>query len=542
MTRSAIYACLLLIMVCFAIESRAQDRIPDLMEPDAIFIYDGIEIVRSLPLYELEEDAVRFFDPVQKVWNVYPFPAFSPAPDEYVATEFRESVQGQYTLDVEYYVSCMEDCLDYNFDFALPLPPTVNNRWYFDPAVGFYSPDPICGEFAKALAGRGEWVITSLDDANLYLCNTETGRTSAALPIELNQLGGGIVSAVLSPDETMLAFATYLNWTIYGYDFEHESLRNLGGMAVNSPFWISGYPKLDWVTPQNIVIEHAISNYGNEQSFLFQADTTQEGSLQLVYHGDRGPVMRFDDPLHFAWIGSQFVETDFSNTAEQPDCRVSVFDPATMLISTYEREGVCGYGHEIADGTGDFTILQYPRGGYLIRFNRDNDYYEEIYIDQLETLGGVSPDGRYAVVVLQTSPEVFELAVYDLQTHGLLEDRYPFPGRYVGLSWLGDRHFYHGYNRSSEITLYTIAEDVLSTTTYQYYDRVPGESALLVGMFDQTISLLSVETMQTIPIARVPADVIAYADWREDGLITVSIYQNVQPYQRYGQWQVRVSR
>lgn len=357
--------------------ARMQENLPSPIDPALVFpSSDHVTVVETLPLYVANQKQVSFYDYNSQEWHTNPYPDFPLLPGEIAIADFTESTDGSYTLKVDYYTACTDCEIDESYiDFTPPHAAFVRERWHFFPRTGVFTPfSAICGEHAQAGNGEGEWVVTSLD-GEVYLCNTATGQTSAALP----NIGSISIPSLLrhpsiSPDNRWLVFTFYYDLLIWAYDFVEGKLNLLGTMTTTSPFTSIDYPNFSWIDDQRVVVENFTVNYGDDNFYLYGANVSRPDSLKLFYHNDYELTLNLDQPSCTVWIDQQFDATSNIITPSLPEaCLLTKHDSTDNTFFPSSPDGrfrliVSNHGtldirnvetHEIT------TIAQVPEGAKI---------------------------------------------------------------------------------------------------------------------------------------------------------------------------------
>jgi len=349
---------LMVFMLCatlLLIPVSAQDNLPIPLDPNSIFTSpDLVESIEPLPLYIADQEQVSFYDDDAKVWRSYPYPEFPLEPDEIYMASFTQNPSGDYVLKVEYYTPCIADCVidESAIDYTPPLAARVRERWHFDLDTGEFTPfEEICGGYAQAESGEGEWVFGASAEGLLLICNTETGQTSAPLP-EIDYSTPLLKSPSVSPNGRWLVFTFYYDLAVWVYDFVEGTLTSLGHMTTTSPFTDIEFPKVDWIDDQHIIMENLTVNYGDDHFYLYAADVSQVDSLEMIYHSNRRQALKLDNPIRYLWIGEQFDGTDGSVTPDVvEDCTIHEYNPVDHTIKSYYIQDVCSFDRIIPDGS-----------------------------------------------------------------------------------------------------------------------------------------------------------------------------------------------
>jgi hypothetical protein len=532
----------------------AQEDLATPIEPDLVFAaYDLIEIVETLPLYFAEQERVNFYDFNHAVWQSYDYPDFPLMDGETAWTTFTENADGSFMLKVEYFISCMEDCENYGegyIDYTPPQAAKTRERWHFDPDTGTFTPfESECGNLAQALSGQGEWVL-NLDNADYYLCNTETGQRSERLTDLPERFGPALLAATsLSLDNRFLIFSYPYDLSIFAYDFQENQLNLLGMMQRNSPFFSIDYPKMVWVDNLNLIIENATSNYGDDHYYLYRANVTQPNSLELIYHNNstHAYTLRLEEPLRYVWVGKQFPDAGTNTESLEEDCTIHEYTPATNTVNSYYIQGICSYGWTIPDGTDDRLAVQYANVSdtrHLIRFNPTTNLFEEILTANIQGLAGFSPDGHYAVLTIDAGDYNFQIIVLDLQTKTIVEPLYSIHHQYAYVQWINSHTFWMNTSNAELDAIFTISANHLIAQFGKFYRpnavMSPDSRFMLVESDRRTLDILDIATLETITIAQVPDGTVIYGTWDDDGLITITLWYEDYHQERIGRWRVRL--
>jgi hypothetical protein len=543
------------IVVCASlspVQEYAQQNLPQPIDAETIFAtLELIEIVESLPLFVVTQEQVSFYDFDTQTWETYPFPEFPVSDGEIAEPTFIEYGSETYILKVDYYVPCGDDCEIYDESYIHYVPPRaalVRERYQLDRQFGKFRPfEPICGDHAQALPGEGEWVIFSSKDKT-YICNTETGQTSAPL----SSIAWGPTPALLnapslSTDNRWLVFTPYYSLSIFAYDFVESKLTLLGTMPSTSPYFHMEYPQINWMDEHRIGIENATLNYTDDHFYLFRADVMLPDSLQLLYHVNDFNVAKLDNPLRYQWVGRP---TEGASLSDLPlgaeDCLFYEYEPMSDITRSVDVPGVCSLGMIIPDGSGDRLaagVSLTDQSPILIRFDVQSGKKEEIHVDHLSWLNSISPDGRYVIVAVDPGDYDYHIAILDLQTKSILKPHLPIETPIIYGEWFSNRAFIRNLPSTypyRQGQLFTVSGTTASLQTVKYYGGSPDKSHLLMESGQRTLDILHVETGEKTTIADIPGDMMAYAVWEDSGLINVTVWQDSTDMGQRGRWRIRL--
>ncbi|MBA3868177.1 MAG: WD40 repeat domain-containing protein [Anaerolineae bacterium] len=534
-------------------EARQAD-LPIPIDPKEIFTSsNAVKIVETLPLYVADQKQVSFYNYEKQQWFTYLYPKFPLAQREIPTAYFTENPDGSYMLKVDYYIPCTDNCEvaggEGDIDFTPPRAAFTRERWHFELTTGQFTPfETICGDYARAIKGEGEWVVAT-SNSKLYLCNTETGQSSKPLPaIEGVSAPAILRYPALSADGHKLAFTFYYLTSVWVYDFQQNKLIPLGSMSTSAIFTPLDYPVIDWIDNERIVIEGATNNYGGDEYYLYAADASVEDNLELFYHRFVPYLSKLTNPTRFMWIGDSLEAESPEATPDQTqECTFHEFNPLTKKDMAYQIADVCSQGLIITDGSNDRLTLNYPHESNtpqsIIRFNRKTGFHQEIPVENLLGLGEVSPDGHYVVVSIDQGQQDFQVAVLDLQTNMRLKPFYPTPKQYNYVEWIGNHTFRQSLGEPNSTNLYSISNSGVSVQSgdfsYASGGASPDKRFLLYASNHGTIDILNIDTFQSMTIAQIPNGITIGAVWGSDGLINISASQGDYDAKTLGRWRVK---
>lgn|GEM_PF-3614482 len=387
---------LFLVFFISSTQALAQDEIPALPTPEELFAEGVIfELVpprinpqSTQPTADNEARVVRVYDEATETWREFPFPneveqfVEITREDENILALSTEYPRGPYGTQ------------------ALP-----EAQWLLNVVTGEYSrPEIICGE-RRASEGEGYWVVyqEALRTPG-FLCNTETGARLEPLPIEE---WWDTQPAVLSPDgEQLILFG---HGTIYSYRFETGELTLLGTPQKDFQY-------AEWI--------------GNDLVFISAANQAEMSSpwrnYYLAYPGVEDSMYPITTTIKPAGITHLYNPSRYEWLAAGADsCSLRQLNTETAELNEYELQEICSQGTSLP-GTDDrlfydimwsdenlaywddMVRLMYlpdghPIGSQLVRLNPYTGERQNLYAGEIEWLRDVTPDGQYAVLLVDDS-------------------------------------------------------------------------------------------------------------------------------------------
>lgn len=289
-----------------------------------------------------------------------------------------------------------------------------------------------------------------------YICNPLTGELSPPYPSSLVS----IFESDLSPDGRYYLLLSCTSKDrhsnppaiAYSYELATGDWRYLGEWQPN----YVEYPRLEWITDTDFMyVMDEMQEWST--NYIVIGDVTQEDSIQEGLGTKRFPPLVSQDPpgleAHYAVRrdGHYFYSL----------CYEDFYDAVQNSIQTYRLDYLCEYGLPIPDGSGDMLFRRADPYGALVRRNLLLGTQQVLYRGAFESLGPVSPNGRWGLVQIAADRTLdYELdesmslpssllpfQVMDLSTGVLLGE---VPGHIV---WLGDNTLLDG------TTLYQIDEN-----------------------------------------------------------------------------------
>ncbi len=407
----------------------AQDDLPD-FPPDPTELFDArltvvdIQIIPPSPVADTDSQQIYVFNVVTGEWQSFPFPTELPNPPSIKAWE-----------DNTYLV--------YSYDLGAWILNTEDNTYTEIPFV--------CDSYAPAPPGDGEWYpviewndISTGDIATMRLCFTETGEITAPLTAEIDWFHccgaltmsptGEWLILIATEGEIIVQSEVYgpTTYVYYAYEISTGHLHRLGdlptGMDISVPH-ISG-----WVDDTHGIIYDMSPGESSSDDF-YTFDITEPDSFELFLHGWL---------LRSSWAyidynrSYQLLETT-AQRAFITGSRVEPHQPCTLYI--YDRYGIrqfelgydCLGAHFFYADNAYYTIradITSSETSTLIRMESLTGEITELFTGEIEGFIQLSPDGRYATLLMDNNGEVdrvnyfFDGAIGAVSDHGLEEPYY----------------------------------------------------------------------------------------------------------------------
>lgn len=242
------------------------------------------------------------------------------------------------------------------------------------------------------------WVFIRLGDA-IVLCNWLTREVSPPLPHPLGLDSIGELSQYLpriSPDGRYLVFGAGIHpepYYYYSYDTATYTPRLMGRITER----YDEFREFGWLTPTHFFMIYSDMPQWSSQD-VYVADVTAINSLHYVISrtGYR-PVQTTNPP------GFQQMSAAMNDGWHHGPCILEIYDVTTDKISQYDTGDLCEYGIPIPDGSGDQLFRAIYPNARVVRFNIYTGVQRSLFTGEVETLGAVSPDGRWGLVGLGDS-------------------------------------------------------------------------------------------------------------------------------------------
>lgn len=453
--------CLFLLLFVTATLSFAQEEIPALPTMDELFA-EGVvaEVVTPVvnqqptrPYTDNEARVVRVFDDDPQTWQEYPYP-----------DEVENFSRLANRLD--------ENTLLLSTTLSLEEAPDPEEQWLLNLLTGEYTrPEILCGQ-RRSEEGNGRWVVYYEDfpETPAFLCNTETGEMLGPLPTEdyLERQ-----RSILSPNgEWLILFGTF---SIYNYHFE------TGGLILLGTPQLTDFRTAQWIGNDLIFISaanQADMTYPWRNYYL--ADPAEAESMTPIATIIKPDYLtQLDDPSRYEWIESR-----------GDGCHLAQLNVETAEFNEYDLQELCSQGYRLPDGNGDGDRLFYdiiwsaenyahwdevvrllylpdalPISSQLVRLNPYTGERTDLYSGEIEWLRDVTPDGQYAVLLVDDSGLLDMIAarktqeVIDSRPRWIILDTHTGETVYEApTSWEFDPESYFGLNTwSQQIVLNTVS-------------------------------------------------------------------------------------
>lgn len=292
-----------------------------------------------------------------------------------------------------------------------PLPDTDQARsrsrqwvWSFDlQTETFLRLLPSCNNPAQLSLRDVEarWIyVTGVSTDQTHLCETASGHKSDPLPVKLWQVQPPFSTEPLpvfeSPDNRwLLLFGEADNQTwVYSYDIQAQRLMDLGRIACN--FCIER-GSVEWF---GTTVTIWSLNPEDDSIAIFSANVAEADSLNLAITRPHYSPAFYDDPPRYDYVNFTTPEDIW-----ETQCQRVIYDILTGQKQVTEMGSLCRpeWGH--LDGTGYYRDVRRGAEGIaaLTSFNGDTLESAVLYEGEIEWIDWISPDGRYAVVVLDNS-------------------------------------------------------------------------------------------------------------------------------------------
>lgn len=360
---------------------------------------------------------------------------------------------------------------------------TGYDYWLTDYATGETEPYEMkCGERSKYPGSDQPWIYTFNPDTpptDIALCELTTGRTLQLETLPSEYVPDMEVKPVLSANGQYLIFTAHskeLQYEGYGtvfvftYDLRHDHLFETGHFQPSLEQWIIGIQ--EWVTETTILI----SARGGEWTYcsMYRAEVDTENSLEFVASNFRSCPYSIQDPLRVVGFNDISIYTCGMMTYDFATRKTTEVDQGTLCWSEYQSltDSNIGYYRQVTADNRQAAIVR-----------RDNQSGETTLLAEaeIEALKWVSPDERYAVVILDSDgyisaapgsdPEFWKvsspmLTLLDLKIGEIV---YSTP-----TEWSGDIFYSTAYS-----TLTLLSEDLLLVQNVRQgaagYEKIMGE-------------------------------------------------------------------
>lgn len=242
------------------------------------------------------------------------------------------------------------------------------------------------------------WVFASVGD-DVILCNWITGEVSPPLPHPLGLDSTDEISQYppgVSPDGRYLVFGAGIYpepYSRYSYDTETHTPRLMGTITER----YDEIREFGWLTPTHFFLIYSDMPEWSQQD-VYVADVTAINSLHYVISRTRYRPVRMSDPPGF-----QEMAAAMQDGWHNGPCILEIYDATTDKTSHHDTGDLCEYGIPIPDGSGDQLFRAIYPNARVVRFNVYTGVQRSLFTGEVETLGAVSPDGRWGLIGLGDS-------------------------------------------------------------------------------------------------------------------------------------------
>ncbi|MCA0456303.1 MAG: hypothetical protein LCI00_20160 [Chloroflexi bacterium] len=401
--------------------------------------------------------------------------------------------------------------------------------WWLDTASGIFSRyENACKDYLDRPdeTTQPHWVFHKDEKLNrIGLCFSETGQSEYLLPNDLVWLN--------------IAESPNAEWLIlFGRSGDRNGSKLLQMHSYHVPthemifigeLYREEYFRLEqWINPtEGIWYSAGMPEWSQKLYYYF--DLRVPNSLKEL----EGRADLFDNPPRYEYLQTYYEILHRADLyGDYPDCEITTFDLSSKLIATYELGQDC-YGHVLRVDE-SYYYASYPdnmakSGLSIYRFDVNERLKTELVrLDELVALESVSPDGRYAFLILNDGtfpelrpnfkenptgyPPVQELDPFYYDAHLVQSSRvgfynlelqkwvYPptnetFGGAVNGiiseLYWIDDNHFY--IQSATEAVAFSLGETGL-TEISRIKGRVepsPDKHHVLIWNEDSTLELVN---------------------------------------------------
>lgn len=428
---------LLVVLVLCIVPTHAQDTSPPNFPPDPADLFDprlqlvDVELIPPIPYTDDVLQQAFIYDLDAQTYQSFPFPAQI---DELTGITPWEN--GKYLL-VE----------------------RLRRAWIIDPRTGTITPhDMVCDNLIPAPPAQGKWVALIGWDTqagvqlDVRLCNTATGEITPPLPDDIDwyfPYPFPPVEVATSPDSNWLVLIasegegtfgrdtyTPLAYAFYSYEIATGEVLRIGEVPIrlNMDTDINMPTIGGWVDDTHALVVHTLLGESAPNDF-YNFDVTQAGSLSLFLQGwlQRSTRVYIDYNRSYQTLETsaqlQFI-TGSHFEFHQP-CILSIYD--THGFRQFELGYDCLAAHFFyADGA-YYTVradANPSATSTLIRVDSLTGEITELFTGEIEGFVQLSPDGRYATLMMDDNGQVDRVDVYLNAPRGGAQDPYELESPY----------------------------------------------------------------------------------------------------------------
>lgn len=269
---------------------------------------------------------------------------------------------------------------------------------------------PYCDQRPSSDHRYNKWVSVLRDD-QWFICNIDSGEQRG--PFQLTFDDVQLAPAAVTPDGEWLILGTSsgevtlpITTTYYSYHPATGQRHALGQVTIRSginSIGNNGFTR--WLSTTRGAFE---ISYGGESvaDEYYAFDVTQPDSFQLITSGWMYDY--YDDPPRYEYTETYaFTLWETGSFATTSRCNFTLYD----ATGVYRREvGYDCIGARVFRAGEDYLTVRVdsPESAKsrLLRFNPHSGYEVTHLLDEIEWFVGVSPDGRYAALVIGTNGRV----------------------------------------------------------------------------------------------------------------------------------------
>jgi hypothetical protein len=280
--------------------------------------------------------------------------------------------------------------------------------WFINEADGsIQDPERICGDHLRDLPGEGQWVTVRAVDQmkpDKTLCFTENGQLSIPVPIDyeyFHALG-------TSPDDQWAILSGSGSTTCDPlYSFEVATGQLIPLLVRGRTYTIGNFCSvLEWVSNEQFIL---YSRYQSSPTIkvLRLGNVTSPNSLEAIMNADfLGSYDEYIPERYESLIAYPTGETENVGWS----CEFRRFNRTTVQLETYPLNDLCGW---TMPSPGDDDVRYFRVAGQnpklpsvLAMYNFETGERADLYTGEIEDIVGVSPDGRYVILLLDDNGRI----------------------------------------------------------------------------------------------------------------------------------------
>jgi hypothetical protein len=265
------------------------------------------------------------------------------------------------------------------------------------------------------------WVYATDDDTErVRLCETKTGKVSVPLPSGYSwefppKINSDSPPPFVSPSGSWLLLFGQAdgNTHVFSYRLETEILTALGVMACTGCIdW--GF--VDWLDTSVMIWSVDIEN----QHAIYSADITQENSLELAVSRPMYAPEFYDEPPRYDYVN--FTKTGkYWDNFWETRCERVIYDVLSHEKVIVDLGPLCRPEQGEMDGIGYYRDITSGAEGIaaLTKYDSRTRESEVLYEGEIELILWVSPDDRYAFLVMDSDGVIDTAPFLDRFSRGI---------------------------------------------------------------------------------------------------------------------------